>query len=65
MENKYLLITLTVAQWQSVLNVLSHAPYAAVTSISDTVNAIQEQAAVQIQELEKAQQTENPQDKNT
>lgn len=65
MENNNLLITLTVAQWQGVLNVLSHAPYAAVTNISETVNAIQEQAAVQIQEFEKTQQAENAQDKNT
>ena len=57
MEDANISITLTVAQWQSLLNTLSHAPYAAVTSINETVNALQAQAAEQIQAL---QPTEDP-----
>jgi hypothetical protein len=59
MENANVSITLTVAQWQSLLNAMSHAPYAAVTSINETVNSLQAQAAEQIQALQKEQEDQD------
>ena len=58
MDNANVSITLTVAQWQSILNTMSHAPYAAVTSINEAINSLQAQAAEQIQTLQKEQETQ-------
>ena len=59
MENSSLSITLTVAQWQGLLNTLGHAPYAAVTAIGDVVNSLQAQAAEQMQALNPAPEGAN------
>lgn len=48
MENENVTITLTVAQWQSLLNVIGAAPYVAVNSIGETVNSLQSQAGEQM-----------------
>lgn len=53
MENEKVTITLTVAQWQAVLNVLSHSPYIVYAPVSPIVNELQLQAAPQIDELQK------------
>lgn len=57
MENNDLSITLTVVQWQSLLNTLGHAPYAAVTAIADVVNSLQAQAAAQMEQMKKDEET--------
>lgn len=53
MENENVTITLTVAQWTSILNVLSTAPFNLVNQIGEAVNALQTQAAPQIEEASK------------
>lgn len=53
MENENVTITLTVAQWTGILNVLSTAPFNLVNQISDAVNALQVQAGPQVEEAAK------------
>lgn len=48
MENEQVTIALTVAQWQTLLDALGHAPYVIVNSVGDIVGNIQAQAAAQI-----------------
>jgi hypothetical protein len=50
MENENVTITLTVAQWTAILNVLSTAPFNLVNQISEAVNALQVQAGPQVEE---------------
>ena len=49
MENENVTITLTVAQWTGILNVLSTAPFNLVNQISEAVNALQVQAGPQVE----------------
>ena len=49
MENENVTITLTVAQWTAILNVLSTAPFNLVNQISEAVNALQVQAGPQVE----------------
>ena len=51
MENENVTITLTVAQWTAILNVLSTAPFNLVNQISEAVNALQVQAGPTMEEL--------------
>jgi len=60
MENEQVTIALTVAQWQSILNILGNAPYYAVNSISPIVNELQAQAGSQIAEIQKKYPTPEP-----
>jgi hypothetical protein len=53
MENENLSIELSVGEWNSILAVLSAAPFAAVNQISSAVNKLQLQAAPVIEELSK------------
>jgi hypothetical protein len=53
MENENLSIELTVGEWNSILAVLSAAPFAAVNQISSAVNKLQLQAGPVIEELSK------------
>lgn len=53
MENENVTITLTVAQWTQILNVLSTAPFNLVNQISEAVNALQVQAGPQVEEAAK------------
>lgn len=49
MENENVTITLTVAQWTGILNVLSTAPFNLVNQIAEAVNALQVQAGPQVE----------------
>lgn len=51
MENENVTVTLTVAQWNSLLGALSTAPFQVVNNVSDAVNALQAQASPQIEEI--------------
>jgi hypothetical protein len=53
MENENVTITLTVAQWTQILNVLSLSPFSAVNQISEAVNSLQTQAGPQVEEAAK------------
>ena len=44
MENEPITITLTIAQWTGILNVLSTAPFNLVNQVAEAVNALQVQA---------------------
>jgi len=59
MENDLVTITLTVNQWNSMLGALSTAPFQVVNNISDAVNALQAQAAPQIEEHAKKYASED------
>ena len=60
MENENVTITLTVAQWTGILNVLSTAPFNLVNQISEAVNALQVQAGPQVEAAAAAHAAENP-----
>lgn len=49
MENTPVTITLTIAQWTQILNVLSTAPFNLVNQISDAVNQLQVAAGPQVE----------------
>ena len=49
MENENVTITLTVAQWTGILNVLSTAPFNLVNQVAEAVNALQVQAGPQVE----------------
>ena len=51
MENEIVKIELSVAHWNSILSVISLAPFQAVNQISDAVNQLQTQAGPQMAEL--------------
>ena len=51
MENENVTVTLTVAQWNSLLGALSTAPFQVVNNVGDAVNALQAQAGPQIEEI--------------
>lgn len=53
MENENVTITLTVAQWSAILNVLSTAPFNLVNQIAEAVNQLQVQAGPQVEEAAK------------
>ena len=53
MENENVTVTLTVAQWTAILNVLSTAPFNLVNQIAEAVNALQQQAGPQVEEAAK------------
>jgi|LakMenE01Jun11ns_1017448.scaffolds.fasta_scaffold5318003_1 hypothetical protein len=53
MENTPVTITLTIAQWNSILGALSTAPFQVVSQISDAVNALQSAAGPQVEEAAK------------
>lgn len=52
MENETVTITLTVAGWQALLNIVSLAPFSAVNQISAVINDVQTQAGEQIKVLQ-------------
>ena len=53
MEQEPVTITLTVAQWNSILGALSTAPFQVVNQISEAVNALQVAAGPQVEEAAK------------
>ena len=53
MENENVTVTLTVAQWTGILNVLSTAPFNLVNQIAEAVNSLQVQAGPQVEEAAK------------
>jgi hypothetical protein len=53
MEQEPVTITLTVAQWNSILGALSTAPFQVVNTISEAVNALQVAAGPQVEEAAK------------
>jgi hypothetical protein len=53
MENENVTVTLTVAQWTGILNVLSTAPFNLVNQVAEAVNALQTQAGPQVEEAAK------------
>lgn len=60
MENTPITVTLTVAQWNQILNVISLAPFSTVNQISEAINTLQSVAAPQIEEAARAFAAENP-----
>jgi hypothetical protein len=53
MENTPVTVTLTIAQWNSILGALSTAPFQVVNTIADAVNALQVAAGPQVEEATK------------
>jgi len=53
MENEQVTITLTVAQWQALLNALGHAPWIIVDPVNPIVAFLQQQANPQIAEYQR------------
>lgn len=51
MESENVTVTLTVAQWNSLLGALSTAPFQVVNNVADAVNALQAQAGPQFEEI--------------
>jgi hypothetical protein len=49
MENELITVTLSVAQWNSILSVISLAPFSAVNQVSEAINTLQSVAAPQIE----------------
>jgi|APCry1669188910_1035180.scaffolds.fasta_scaffold157589_2 hypothetical protein len=60
MENEILTVALTVAQWQTLLNVISLAPFSAVNQIGQIVSNVQQQAGEQITVLQEKYPQEAP-----
>jgi len=49
MEQELITVTLSVAQWNSILSVISLAPFSAVNQVSEAINTLQSVAAPQIE----------------
>jgi hypothetical protein len=60
MENEPITITLSIAQWTGILNVLSTAPFNLVNQIADAVNQLQIQAGPAVEEAAKKHAEEKP-----
>jgi len=60
MEQELITVTLSVAQWNSILSVISLAPFSAVNQVSEAINTLQSVAAPQIEEAAKKYAEEAP-----
>lgn len=60
MDNEQVTITLTVAQWNALLNALGQAPHIVVTSVMPFVDSLRAQAGAQIDEMQKNAAPEGP-----
>lgn len=60
MEQTPITITLSIAEWTQILNVLSCSPFNLVNQISAAVNSLQLQAGPAVEEAAKKHAAENP-----
>ena len=60
MENEQVTVTLTVAQWQTVLDVVGHAPYIIVLAGGPVLDELRAQAGAQIAELQQKYAADAP-----
>lgn len=63
MENEIVTISLTVAQWNQILAVISLAPFSAVNQANEAVSQLQVQAGPQMEEIIKKHQPAEDADK--